>query len=89
MLLKGSFIKSVLPFLDEKCDWVKEFKVGHPAIFLPIQANFQTFLTAKLSIKKIKNKPLNAQCWQSVNAKWGYEKEFVIILPLKVASVLE
>ena len=31
---------------------VKEFKVGHPAIFLPIQANFQTFLTAKLSIKK-------------------------------------
>lgn len=52
-------MKSILPFLNDKCDWVKEFKVGHPAIFLPIQANFQTFLTIKLGFKK-KKKPLNA-----------------------------
>ena len=51
---KGSCIKSILLFLGDKCDWVKEFKVGQPAIFLSIQANFQTFWQQNWALKKIK-----------------------------------
>lgn len=69
---------------------VEEFKIGQLAIFLPLQDNFQTFLITELSSKKIiKKKPLNAQCWQSVNVMWRYEKHIVIILLLKIVTVLE
>lgn len=51
---KSSCIKSILLFLGDKCDWIKEFKVGQPAIFLSMQAHFQTFQQQNWALKKSK-----------------------------------